>query len=120
MAEGTGSINGLAVPLYGEFELKQRTAATDIMTITGATGQTGDFIVAQGSTGTEVFSAEDSGRIVAADWPVFSVTPLTTAPTSAAGLVTAGQCFWYDTANLRTFGVATSATSIWSLQLTNN
>jgi len=117
MAEGTGNINGLAVPLYSEFELKQRTAATDIMTITGATSQSGDFIVAQGSTGTEVFSVEDSGRMVAADWPVFSITPLTTAP--AAGL-TAGQCFWYDTANLRTFGVATSATSIWSLQLTNN
>ena len=45
MAEGSDSFKGLGVPLFGDFEIKQRTAATDIMTITGASGQTGDFIV---------------------------------------------------------------------------
>jgi len=116
MAEGTDTYNGLAVPLFGDFEIKQRTAATDIMTITGASSQTGDFIVAK-AAGTEVFSVEDSGRIVAADWPRFSVTALTTLP--AAGLEV-GQLFWADTDNLRTFGIGLSATSIYKIALTDN
>ena len=118
MTKGAGTYKGLAVPLFGEFEIKQRTAATDMMTITGASGQTGDFIVAT-AAGTEVFSVEDSGRIVAADWPTFTVDGLTTNPT--AGLVT-GQIFWVQTTalTLRTLGVALSATSIWKVALTDN
>jgi hypothetical protein len=118
MTKGKEVYNGLAVPLFGEFELKQRTAATDIMTISGASGQTGDFIVAA-TAGTEVFSVEDSGRVVAADWPTISATPHTTLP--AAGMV-AGQVIWYQTSalTLRTVGYATGAGSIWKVPLTNN
>jgi len=66
MAEGTDSFKGLAVPLFGDFEIKQRTAATDIMTITGASGQGGDFIVCQIAAGTEKFVVDVSGNITVA------------------------------------------------------
>lgn len=48
MAEGTETYKGLAVPLVGESEIKQVTAATDILTLTaGYTGST-VTIVGQG------------------------------------------------------------------------
>jgi hypothetical protein len=63
MATGTDTApGGLGVPLYGDSEIKQRTAATDILTITGASGQTGDFFVCRVDGDTEVMSVEDSGR----------------------------------------------------------
>jgi len=39
--------------LNGEFEVIQKTAATDIWTFTGASGQSGDFMVCRDSTGSE-------------------------------------------------------------------
>jgi hypothetical protein len=64
MAAGTSTYMGLAVPLYGEFELTQQTGATDFLTLTGGNGQTGDFIVARDSTETERFVVEDGGNPV--------------------------------------------------------
>ncbi len=61
MAVGDNSYDGLAVPLFGESEIIQQTAATDILTITGASSQTGDFIACRNSTGGEVFSVSASG-----------------------------------------------------------
>lgn len=55
-------MRGLYVPLYGNFTIKARVGATDIMTIEGA-GSTGDFIVCRDSAGTEVFVVEDDGSI---------------------------------------------------------
>lgn len=55
MAEGNETYMGLAVPLYGESEIQAQTAATDILTLTGAASHTGDFLVMQNSTGAEVF-----------------------------------------------------------------
>ena len=52
MAEGTDSYMGLAVALYGESEIQAQTAANDILTLTGAASQTGDFLVCQHSTAT--------------------------------------------------------------------
>ena len=46
---------GLAPPLNGEYEQTQQTAATDMVTLTGAASMTGDFVVAQNSTGAELF-----------------------------------------------------------------
>lgn len=66
MAEGTKSFKGLALPLNGEYEQKQITAAADMATLTGVSGQTGDFIVCQGSTGTEVFVVSSTGAITTA------------------------------------------------------
>lgn len=63
MATGNATYMGLAVPLYGEFTITQATGATDIMTIEGGDGQTGDFIVARTSTGTERFAVTAQGRL---------------------------------------------------------
>jgi len=64
MATGSGSFMGLALPLYGESIVTQTTAATDILTIQGANGQTGDFLVIRDSTATERLVVEDGGNIV--------------------------------------------------------
>lgn len=64
MTVGSKTYNGLGVPLFGEFDIAQTTAATDIMTLSGMDSQTGDFIVARDSTGTERFAVEDGGNIV--------------------------------------------------------
>lgn len=66
MPEGTNTWKGLAVPLCGESEVKQITAANDILTLTGATSMSGDFLVCQTSTGTEKFYVDASGNIVTA------------------------------------------------------
>ena len=63
MAEGTSTFMGLAPALLGESEIKQQTAATDILTLTGAASQSGDFIVCQNSTGTEYFVVSSSGQV---------------------------------------------------------
>ena len=65
MAEGTSTFMGLAPALLGESEIKQQTLATDILSITGAASQTGDFIVCQNSTGTELFVVSSSGLVTA-------------------------------------------------------
>ena len=64
MAEGTSTFKGLAVPLSGESEIKQITAATDMLTLTGATSMSGDFLVMQDVDGTEVNAFYSDGRIM--------------------------------------------------------
>ena len=117
MAEGKDTYNGLAVPLFGDFEIRQRTAATDIVTLAGASSQTGDFIVAQVDGGTEVFVVEDSGKIVSADWPVLAGTVATTIP--ATGLTT-GQVFFYEAANVMQLARADSTSTLWRVAMTHN
>lgn len=129
MAEGSDTYKGLAVPLFGDFEIKQRTAATDIMTISGASGQAGDFIVCQDSSGTEKFVVDASGNVTAAgtlaltgvatlaDFPVINGTVATTAPTTG---LTTGEFFWYDAANVRQLAVADGAGTLWRVAMTNN
>lgn len=63
MAEGVKTYMGLAVPLVGESEIVQETAATDILTITGAASQEGDFLVCQNSTGGENLVISSSGAV---------------------------------------------------------
>ena len=63
MTVGTCTFNSQAVPLNGESEIVQQTLGTDILTITGATSQTGDFLVCRNSAGTEVFSINSSGDL---------------------------------------------------------
>jgi hypothetical protein len=117
MTTGKDSYNGLGVPLFGDFEMRGRTAATDIMTISGKAGQSGDFIVAQVDGDTEVFVVEDSGKIVSADWPVFNGTVASTKP--AAGMTT-GQVFFYAAANVYQLARAASATTLWRVVMTHN
>lgn len=63
MAEGKDSWNGLALPLNGSYEQKQTNVAEDMVTLTGKLSQTGDFIVCQGSTGTEYFVVSSAGAL---------------------------------------------------------
>jgi len=63
MAEGNKTYMGLAVPLFGESVIEQQTAATDILTLTGADSQSGDFLVCQSSTGTEKFVVAYDGAL---------------------------------------------------------
>ena len=79
MAEGTSTFMGLAPALLGESEIIQQTAATDIVTITGAASQTGDFIVCQNSSGAEVFVVSSSGGITARTYTLAAGLSSTTA-----------------------------------------
>jgi hypothetical protein len=63
MPEGTNTWKGLAVPLNGESEIEQIAAANDILTLTGASSQTGDFLVMQNSSGTELLYVDASGNL---------------------------------------------------------
>lgn len=63
MAEGTSAYMGLAVGLSGEHEITQTTAANDILTLTGAGSQAGDFLVCQTSAGVENLVVSSSGLI---------------------------------------------------------
>ena len=45
MAKGTSTFEGLSLPRFGEYEQEQTTAATDMATLTGVSGQTGSFFV---------------------------------------------------------------------------
>lgn len=64
MTAGDKAYRGLAVPLYGNFEIIGIHSTNDIMTITAA--GTGDFINCQTSAGTATFTVEDDGKIVGA------------------------------------------------------
>jgi len=63
MTTGTLTYKGLAVPLHGESDIKQITASIDILTITGATSQSGDSIVCRDVDGTENFWVNADGGI---------------------------------------------------------
>lgn len=57
MPVGTDTYKGLALPLYGQSEVKQQTAAQDLLTLTAAsTSASGDLLVLRDSAGTEKFS----------------------------------------------------------------
>jgi len=56
MTAGTDAFKGLALPVNGEATMTQQTAATDILTIIGASGQTGDYLNLVDSSGNEDFS----------------------------------------------------------------
>ena len=53
MAKGKGTFMGLAVPLSGEAEMVATTAANDILTLTGASSQTGAYLAGVTSAGVE-------------------------------------------------------------------
>ena len=63
MAEGNSSFMGLAVGLSGEHEITQTTVGNDILTLTGAASQEGDFLVCQTSAGTENLVISSSGLV---------------------------------------------------------
>ena len=65
MATGTMvGFLGNVPPLRGEFELKQLTAANDLITMTGAASMTADFLVLRNSAETELLYITAAGSIV--------------------------------------------------------
>lgn len=96
MTVGNKTYMGNAMPIYGEAEIVQETLATDILTITGATSQSGDFLVCRNSSGTEKFSIASTGattfaagitattgNVVATAGHLVGKDNSTTAPTTA-------------------------------------
>jgi hypothetical protein len=63
MTAGTKSYKGLAIPVNGESTIYQITAATDVLTIKGASGMTGDFLNLVNSSGTELFHVNNLGAL---------------------------------------------------------
>ena len=61
MATGTDSFMGKAMPIVGNATLTGETAADDILTITGASSQSGDYLVIENSSGTELFYIDSNG-----------------------------------------------------------
>jgi hypothetical protein len=92
MAEGTCTFKGLAVPLFGESEIKQTTLGKDIITLTGAAGQTGDFLVCQSSAGAEKWVVDSTGVIKTMGLGSIALASLASDATASAtltGLTTA-------------------------------
>ena len=94
MTTGTKTHKGRAVPLYGESQIVAQVAATDVLTITGASGQTGDYLVLRDLDNNEIMSISSSGDINLekhADHSSFAklnLALLSTFPTTATGLTT--------------------------------
>ena len=91
MAPGSNAYKGLAVPLHGESQIRQITAANDILTMTGIASQSGDYLVMEDSSGVEDFVFNKDGTLVLnktsqAAFSKLRLPILSTAPTSAAGI----------------------------------
>jgi len=109
MAAGDKTYGGLGVPLEGEFEIKQVTLGTDIMTITGASGQTGDFIVCRDVDHAEVFVVDAGGiNMPATRYIGFASLP-TTAPATA---ITRGDIFVMETSTYVQLAIGQTANSL--------
>jgi hypothetical protein len=121
MTVGSSTYKGLGVPLNGEIEFKQDTAATDFITLTGDSSISGDFLVCRTGS-TEMFVINSSGRafaegglgLAAGKYLKFSA-PLTTAPITT-GLVR-GQMFLCLASGTPQLGVAiNSGTTVTSVR----
>jgi len=113
MAEGSSTYKGLAVPLFGESEIKQVTAANDILSVTGVSAQTGDYLVLQDSSGVEDFVFNKDGTLVLgktsqAAFSKLRLPILSTAPTSAAGIAKGDVWLAQATADVYRLAVAIS------------
>ena len=96
MAEGTDTYKGLAVPLFGQSEIRANDATGDIITLTQYAAGTGDFFVCQSENGTEKFVINASGDIAGAVTltSTLGVGAITSTSTITAGTgltVTAGD-----------------------------
>lgn len=63
MATGNKTYDGLAVPLLGEAKMVQQTAADDLLTMQGATAQSGDFLVLRNVSQTELSYFDANGSL---------------------------------------------------------
>ena len=67
MATGTDTFEGLSLPRFGSYQQVQQNIANDMMTLTGKASMTGDFIVCENSSGTELLIINKDGDIEATD-----------------------------------------------------
>lgn len=111
MAEGTKTYEGLAVPLFGESEIQQQTAATDLLTLTGASSMSGDFVVMQNSTGAELLVVGYKGTV---DFAIGS----TTSTNYGIGF-TLGASAVADALIKYTAGITGATTSVFQVSSTN-
>ena len=100
MAEGAKTFEGLAAPLFGEFNIEQDSASYDIVTLTGAASTTADFLVCQHSTATT------EKVVIGYDGGITTLGGLTiTGAVTGASLDVTGQV---EAASLAVTGIATA------------
>jgi hypothetical protein len=117
MTTGSKTYNGLGVPLYGESEIIGQTAATDILTITGASSQSGDYLVIRDTNAGELLVVERYGHLnlkkasshaAATPFAALNLAMLHTLPTSAAGLSTGDMFLFHVTTDIWRLAVVQS------------
>ena len=114
MTTGDKTYNGLGVPLFGEFNIEQQTLGTDIMTITGADSQTGDFIVCRDVDASEKWYVDVNGVMVggiampASKYVGFADIPAT-APTTG---ITRGDIFTMETSTYVQLAIGQTANAL--------
>ena len=110
MAEGTSTFEGLSLPRLGEYEQVQQNPTLDIVTITGSTGQTGDFYVAQDSDGTEIFAISSSGMVTASKAVTYTLSATTV--TQAVNVAVTSTGAFTQGANNAAYMVTGSTSSV--------
>ena len=108
MAEGNKTFEGQAVPVFGESEIQGETVGDDILTFTGASGHSGDFLVCQDSSGTELAVIDISGNVTGVSLDV-------SGQVEAASLAVTG----IGTFNLSAQNVGTATFSVSGLATTD-
>ncbi len=118
MATGKETFMGLAVPLFGESEITQKNAANDILTVTGASGQTGSFLVAMDNSGAKHFGVNAQGGVQLKIWTTKPTTGMTkgelyllfhgSTPKLGVCISTAGQKIKMIRLKTKTFGRLTA------------
>jgi hypothetical protein len=116
MTEGTSTFQGLGVPLFGESEIQQQTAATDLLTLTGAASMSGDFLVLQNSSGAELLVVSASGALE--PHTIEFALSSTVSTTHAVGF-TLGASAVVDALFKYTAGITGATTSVFQVSSTN-
>ena len=114
MAVGDNTFKGLAVPLSGEFEVKQATLGNDFMTMTGVASMTGDFLVLRNSDLTELCVIDCNGAFegVSISGSSRGVTFTSIATTAASTGIAKGEIFVMDTSSLIQLAIGHTANSL--------
>ena len=114
MTVGDKTFKGLAVPLSGEFEVTQITLGTDFMTMTGASGMTGDFLVLRNSSGTELLAIDANGAFegLVISGSSKGVGFSSIATTAATTGITKGDIFVMETSTFVQLAIAQTANSL--------
>lgn len=101
MATGSNTYEGLAVPLLGESEIVQQTAANDILTIRQASASSGDALVIRNSASNNQFGVNSLGQIrtmVLATVALASLTTNASQSVSLSGATTNDVALLFPTA----------------------